>query len=219
MIYNVLLVDDHYIIRRGLQAILEDNKIIGNIEHAENGIEAIEKLNKGTYHIIFLDVRMPLMNGFECLKQIRKLNKDVIILVVSNIGDRHQVSQMMAHGANGYLLKDVTPEEINIAIKKIIHGDKYFSSGVAIHFLQEHQNGGGTIASGKDGMLNDREIAIIRLMCRGLKSTDIGNALHLSVSTIRKCRQSIKKKTNTNSQAELVTYALRYELISQGDLN
>jgi DNA-binding NarL/FixJ family response regulator len=127
---NLLIVDDHQLITEGLSHILKSEKIIGEIHTANNGEEALEKILINAVDCVIMDINMPVLNGIEATKIIKKENPKIKIIVVSMLCDPSIVSKMLKAGADAFINKDTGKAELLKAIDKVMNGEKYISSGI-----------------------------------------------------------------------------------------
>lgn len=130
---NVLITDDHKIVRQGLIQILEESPEIELIHEAGNGNELLEKIMAHDYHVILLDISMPGKNGLELLKEIKKVKPEVSVIMVSIHAEGQYASCAMKFGASGYITKCNAPDELLTAIQKVAGGEKYFSDTLTTH--------------------------------------------------------------------------------------
>jgi DNA-binding NarL/FixJ family response regulator len=130
---NVLITDDHKIVRQGLIQILEESPEIELIHEAGNGNELLEKIQAFDYHVILLDISMPGRNGLELLKEIKKVKPEMLVIMVSIHPENQYATCAMKFGASGYISKCNAPDELLTAIQKVAGGEKYFSKTLTRH--------------------------------------------------------------------------------------
>ena len=138
---NVILADDHFLVRDGIKALLEDQTGITVIDEASNGKEALEVVSKNKPHILIVDIRMPEMSGIEVVAEINKHHKDVKTLVLSMHDSEEYVVKSIQAGADGYLLKGASKEEFLKALNKVASGGKYFTGDVSSIIMNNFVNG------------------------------------------------------------------------------
>ena len=204
---RVLLVDDHTLVLDGLQARLELEENIDIIGTASNGLEALDKAKVLKPDLVLMDVSMPVLNGLEATKRFKLEQPDIKILMLSMHNEKEYILSLIQSGANGYVLKDVSSEELVQAINTVYQGGTYFSSGASdVLFAQ---------ASPKDKSeeLTKRETAVLIEVAMGLSNKEIAQKLDISVRTVETHRQNIKNKLDIHSSAGLVKYALAHQLI------
>ena len=144
MMINVVLADDHVLVRDGIKALLEDQKGIAVIDEASNGKEALEVISKNKPHVLIVDIRMPEMNGIEVVAEVTKNHKEVKTLVLSMHDSEEYVVQSIHAGADGYLLKGASKKEFLKALNKVANGGKYFTGDVSSIIMNNFVNGNTT---------------------------------------------------------------------------
>ena len=207
---QIILVDDHQLLRKGLIKILNANGFTDIIE-AANGEELLEILKNTSPDIILLDLYMPKMNGFESIKHIKKVNPHAKVLVVSMLDDKVSIIQMIKSGVDGYLLKDSDPKEIIEAIQIILEGGNFYSS-----MVNERLN---SVLLDNDydkdqHILSERELEFLILASSDLTYKQIAEKMFVSVRTIDGYRDSIYQKFNIKTRIGLVIFALKNKLIN-----
>ena len=207
---QILLVDDHQLLRKGLIKILNANGFTDIIE-AANGEELLEILKNTSPDIILLDLYMPKMNGFESIKHIKKVNPHAKVLVVSMLDDKISIIQMIKSGVDGYLLKDSDPKEIIEAIQIILEGGNFYSS-----LVNERLN---SVLLNNDfnkdqHILSERELEFLILASSDLTYKQIAEKMFVSVRTIDGYRDSIYQKFNIKTRIGLVIFALKNKIIN-----
>lgn len=204
---RVLLVDDHTLVLDGLQARLELEGNIDIIATASNGLEALEKAKVLQPDLVLMDVSMPILNGLEATKRFKAEQPNVKILMLSMHNDKEYILSLIQSGANGYVLKDVSSEELVQAINTVCQGGTYFSSGASDSLFS-------LAASPKQSDdLTKREVAVLKALAAGLSNKEIGQSLNISVRTVETHRQNIKNKLDIHTSAGLIKYALANQLI------
>lgn len=204
---RVLLVDDHMLVLDGLQARLELEDNIDIIATASNGLEALEKSAVTQPDLVLMDVSMPVLNGLEATKRFKSEQPHVKVLMLSMHNDKEYILSLIQSGANGYVLKDVSSEELVQAISTVHQGGTYFSSGASEALFST------TAAPKQCDELSKREIAVLKEVAIGLSNKEIASALSISVRTVETHRQNIKNKLDIHSSAGLVKYAIEHGLI------
>ncbi len=206
---NVLIADDHSVVRIGLKDIINKMEEISHIEEACNGIEALEKIKKGNYDLVILDISMPGMSGLEILQSLYKQITKTHFLVLSMHPQVQYAIRAFKAGASGYLSKESVYDELIVAIKKVSEGGKYISSDFAEKVVFD-----------KDGMnktphekLSDREFQTMCLLAKGISVKEIAEKLFLSDKTISTYRARILEKMELKTNADLTLYAIRNNLI------
>lgn len=209
---QVLIVDDHAIVRQGLKRILEGAPGITVGGEADNGVEALKMIHEGKWDVVLMDISMPKKNGIDTLKQILNDDKDAKVLILSMHTEDQYAVRLMKAGAAGYLMKDVAPEQLIGAICKVVEGGKYISQNLAELLLKECMPDSGKPLH---EILSDREYQILRLLGSGKKVSEIAQALSLSVKTVSTYRTHVLAKMKLKNNAELTYYVIKNGLLDQ----
>ena len=207
-VVKVMLVDDHILVLEGIRARLEQEKGIDVVGQATDGLEALERVKDLKPDVIMMDVSMSNMNGIETTKIFQERYPDLKVLILSMHDNREYISQLMFHGAKGYILKDVSVEEMVSAIRTVADGATYICRA-ATETLFRH----GETMEPVESKLTRREEAILSRVAKGLSSKAISNELNISVRTVETHRQNIKSKLDLNTTAELTKYAYDQQLL------
>jgi DNA-binding NarL/FixJ family response regulator len=209
---NLLIADDHQLIIDGLIKILETEKTIGNIYSVNNGKEAVDKALTCNIDCVIMDINMPVLNGLEATKLIKKAKPEIKVIVVSMLYDASIVSKMMKAGADAFINKDTGKTELLKAIEKLMNNEKYISPEISnnlfIHFADRNVN-----ARDNEKHLTPREIEIIRYIADGLTNQEIASKLFLSPVTVDTHRKNILAKLQLKNTAALVKYAAEHKLL------
>jgi len=210
---NIIVADDHKLFRKGIIALLSDFDFIGEIGEASNGLELIELLKKMEVlpDVILLDLRMPVMDGVEAQQKIRKLYPEIKVIIITMEDDEQFILHLINEGVNGYLLKNADPDEVEFAIHKVVEKDFYFSEDISKLVMK------GLVRKDKHDLsvvldLNEREIEILKLICKEFTAAEIADKLNLSVRTIEGYRQKLLEKSGAKNMAGLVVFAIKNNL-------
>ena len=219
-IINVVLADDHVLVRDGIKALLEDQPGIVVIDEASNGKEALEVISRNKPHVLIVDIRMPEMNGIEVVGEVTKSHKDVKTLVLSMHDSEQYVVKAIQAGADGYLLKGASKEEFLKAVHKVASGGKYFTGDVSAIIMNNFVNGNtNTIAAQKETpkenpfKLTKREKQILNLVLQLKNNKDIADELQISKRTAEVHRFNLMKKLEVKNLMELSNKAKVFGLI------
>jgi two-component system invasion response regulator UvrY len=207
---NILIADDHALMRAGLKRILKDEPDIKVIGEASNGFEVLELARKEKIDFIVLDLTMPGKNGLEIIKELKQINKNLFILILSMHPEDRFAVRALKSGASGYMTKESAPDELVNAIRKIIAGRKYISSALAEKLASEFGEDTGKLPHES---LSDREYEVFIMIASGKKITEIATELTLSVPTINTYRSRIFDKMRLKSNVDLTHYAMINKLI------
>lgn len=212
----LMIVDDHEIVRDGLIAMLEDETDITIVCEASNGEEALQKLENNDPDLILMDVDMPRMDGIEATKEIKLNYGHIKILALSMIHENQRIQEMVKAGASGYVFKNSGLEELVDAIKRVYRGKHYFNDeamGVIMEDIFKRRKEPSQEAESPSTDLTQREIEILRLICREMTNKEIADKLNISVRTVDAHRRNLLRKTDSRNTAGLVRFAMEHELI------
>ena len=217
---NVVLADDHVLVRDGIKALLEDQTGITVIDEASNGKEALEVITNNKPHVLIVDIRMPEMNGIEVVSEMSIHHKDVKTLVLSMHDSEEYVVQSIQAGADGYLLKGASKDEFIKALTKVASGGKYFTGDVSAIIMNNFVNG-NTAKSPEEKQipkelpfkLTKREKQILSLVLELKNNKDIADELQISKRTAEVHRFNLMKKLSVKNLMELTNKAKEYQLI------
>ena len=208
---SVLLAEDHNIVRSGIKSLLDNETNIQVIGEASNGKEAIRILeNGGEANIIVTDLNMPGMTGNELITYLNENFDSLKIVVLSMSEQEKDVSDAFQAGADGYLLKNVSKEELIFAIQHVMAGGQYICAELSIRMLAKLSSYENTYSD--DGGFQDltkRELEVLQLIAEGLTNNEIAEKLFTSRRTIEGHRQSLIEKTGVSNSAALIMHAFR----------
>lgn len=209
--YCIVLTDDHVLLRQGLRGIIErrpDLKVIGE---AGDGIELLGLLKQLTAHLVILDISMPNLRGIEAVREIKMIDPDLKILILTMHKDAEYLHQAMSAGADGYLLKEDADTELFSAIDRIREGKIYVSPSFKEYILEEwsRSHRSDYRPTFQPDHLTPRERQVLKLIAEGKTSREIAELLFVSVRTAEHHRTNIMDKLNLRRTADLVQYAIR----------
>ncbi len=213
---RIYLVEDHHIVRYGVKSILEINPEFQIIGEADNGEDLLLELKKLKVDLVITDISMIGMDGIELTKQIKKISGGTIkVLILSMHADELYINQCFEAGANGYMLKDFKNNELGLAIQKIMKGEKYISRSASQILADNYINKeySGTNKSGSKIEITKREKEIMELISSGLSNKEIAEKIFVSISTVDAHRYNILKKLEVKNTAEMITKAIKLQLI------
>jgi DNA-binding NarL/FixJ family response regulator len=207
---KILIVEDHQLVREGLQALISTHAQFEIIGTAINGKEAIQKIKTGiTPDIILLDHDMPVMSGLEALTIIKKDFFGIKVIMLTMMNTKDLVEQAIQAGVDGFLFKNSSLDELSLAINQVYHGQKYFTGEVALILMNKKANPDDALLS----RLSDRELEILRLVAKGKSSVEIGALLFISPRTVDTHRNNIIQKLEVHGIAGLTEFAIKKKLI------
>ncbi len=207
---NILIADDHPVVRQGLRQILAAEPDMTLVGEATNAGETLELARRLEWEVIILDYSMPGRSGLDLLKEIRQLYPQRQILVLSMHPEDTTAVSVLRAGAAGYISKECASEELTVAIRKAVGGKKYVSATLAERLALELEGGMEKLPH---QALSDREYRVMWMIASGRSIKDIAEDLVLSSNTISTYRARVLKKLNLKSNAGLVRYALRHRLM------
>ena len=211
-VIRVLLAEDHTIVRKGIRALLDDEPGIEVVGEAENGREAVLQAQQIQPDIVVMDHTMPLLNGLEATRQIRKVNANIQVLILTMHTNQEYIFQFLKAGAAGYLVKQTAPTDLTTAIRAIHRGESFLSPAISRALIDEYVRSGE--ASGKaESPLTEREREVLQLIAEGFSNQEIGNQLHISVKTVGVHRLNLMQKLDLHNLADLTKYAIRNGII------
>lgn len=207
---KILIVDDHAVIREGLKYTLKGCTDFDLIGEAESGVEAINKMRKIKWDVVLLDISMPGKSGLDVMKQMKKEQPELQILILSVYPEDQYAIRMLRAGAAGYMSKGCDPDELVQAIRKVANGGKYINNEVADSLLYTLDP---VRKKALHQALSDREYQVFQLMAEGKQVSEIAHELSISDKTASNHRQSIMKKMNMKKNAEIVRYAIKCGIV------
>ena len=206
---RVLIVDDHAIVRRGLRQILAETSDIAVTGEAETGFQAIKIARQDTFDVVLLDISLPDKNGIEVLKQIKKEQPKLAVMMLSMHTEREFAVRALKAGASGYLTKQSAPALLVTAIRHVAAGKKYVSPALAEELASSL---GADTERPPHESLSDREFQTLRLIASGKTLSDIAAELRLSPKTISVYRARLLAKLKLSSNSALTRYAIKNQL-------
>ena len=216
---RVLLADDHALFRAGIASLLRawGMDVVGQ---AADGIEAIELTRRLEPELVLMDVGMSPCNGLEATRVIKTEHPEVKVIIVTVSEDDHDLFEAVKSGAEGYLLKGMSEEELGTTLEKISAGEPALSPGLAARILDEFarmaREGTGR-AAGPEGGLTDREREVLRLVADGATNREIGSQLFISENTVSFHMKNILAKLHLKNRAQAAAFAIRAGLADDGE--
>ena len=207
---RVFIADDHAIVREGLKQILAESSDMIVAGEAENGLDAIKLFRKSKCHVMLLDISMPDRSGIDVLKQVKKENPEIAVLMLSMHREDQYAIRSLKAGASGYLTKQSAPKELVTAIRQVASGQKYVSAALAQELASAI---GDDHETPLHDTLSDREYQTLTMIASGKTVSAIAQELSLSVKTISEYRSRLLVKMKLKNSAELTHYAIKNQLI------
>jgi DNA-binding NarL/FixJ family response regulator len=208
----ILLADDHQLILDGLNSLLKNREDILVAGEAKNGRDALSLVKLLDPDIVLMDIDMPVMNGIEALKEIKKASPTTKVIILSMHEESGMIKSLMALGADGYLLKSCSQDELLGAISTVAKGQQYFSQG-AVRSLLQMENSPNSAAQELTELLTDRETEVLQLIAEGFSNKEIGAKLFISHRTVDTHRTNLMKKLNVGNIAGLISFAIKKGLV------
>jgi len=213
---KIVLAEDHTILREGLKSLLSSSQDFEVIGEAGDGREAIRCVEKLKPDLILIDLSMPRMNGMEAIREIRRLSKEVRILVLTVHKSEEYILATFKAGADGYVLKEATHEELLMAIKSVLKGKSYISPEISEKVLEGYLEGRKRLKSQTSWeTLTSREREILKLIAEGYKNKEIAEELCISVKTVEKHRSNLMEKLNLHNVQALTAFAIEKGLVTR----
>ncbi len=217
---KVLIADDHTLIRAGIRELLQNINGIQVVGEASNGREALEKIREVSPDIVLLDIAMSELNGLEVAERVNKEFPVVSVIILSMYANEEYVLQALKVGANGYLLKDSAPNELEIAIRAVTRGETYLSPSISKTLVSDYLKRiteTHVEERGTDNVfvkLTSRQREILQLIAEGNSTKEIAVKLNVSVKTVETHRMKIMERLGIHDIPGLVRYAIRNGIIS-----
>ena len=211
---NVLLVDDHDLVRGGIRKILNDTAGIKVVAEARSGEEAVQLSRKMHPQVVLMDVKMPGIGGFEATRKLLRNDPDVKILIVTTCNNDIYPARLLQLGAVGYITKGSTTDEMVQAIRAVHSGQRYISPDIASRLAFRHVT---DKEQSPFESLSERELQVMLMITKGVKVQEIAEQLHLSPKTVNSYRYRIFEKLGIKNDVELTLLAIRHGLISESE--
>jgi len=211
---RIAIADDYAIFRDGLKVGLKSDRNLQVVLEAGNGIDLIEGLKNQPIDVILMDLKMPVMDGIEATREVKKLNEAIKVLAVTMYDDDQFIIHLMENGANGYLLKNAEPEEIRKAIYAAHETGYYFNDIVNKALLKKLVIKGHVKPSfNQQVAFSERELEVLKLICEEKTANEIGQEIFLSPRSVEGVRQRLIEKVGVKNTAGLVMFAVKNGII------
>ncbi len=211
---RILLADDHTIVRKGIRSLLDREPSFEVVGEAENGREAVDKTLELNPDVVLLDHTMPLLNGLEALRQIKRLRPETRVIVLTMHTNEEYIFQFLQAGAEGYLVKQTAPTDLVEAIRAVHAGQSFLSPAISRTVIDEYVRRAAPTRVDSLDKLTDREREVLQLLAEGYTASEIAAMLHISVKTVGVHRMNLMQKLELNNNADLIKFALRKGIIS-----
>ena len=213
---RILIADDHELFRRGLRMVLDDEPDIDVIGEAGDGKTAVQLVRDEAPDVVVMDVTMPVMSGIDAARQMKEDNPSVKVLMLTISDDEDDLYQAIKAGANGYLLKEISIDEIGNAVRSVHGGQSLISPSMASKLLNEFASmikKEEEKAQVPTPRLTPREMEVLQHVAQGMNNREIAKALFISENTVKNHVRNILEKLHLHSRMEAVVYAVREKLL------
>ncbi len=215
---RVLIVDDHALFRRGLELVLGSESDLEVVGEAADGVTAVAKVDELLPDVVLMDVRMPKASGIEATRTIRSRHSDVKILMLTVSDEAEDLYESVKAGANGYLLKEVSIEEVAEAVRAVARGQSLVSPSMTSKLLTEFNSlalRAEERRRSNEPRLTDRELEVLRLVAQGHSNREVAEALFIAENTVKNHVRNVLEKLHLHSRMEAVVYAMREKLLAE----
>jgi DNA-binding NarL/FixJ family response regulator len=206
---RVLIIDNHPIVREGLRRIIENEEDLLICAEADNAKDARSAIKERNPDVIIADIGLNQGDGIELVRDVRAHYSRLPILVLSIHDEAIYAERMLSVGANGYIMKDATAEQILHSLRRVLDGDVCVSQDVGFSMIRKSA-AHGYLSSNPIDRLSNRELQILHLIGKGMSTRETARSLNLSIKTVESHRQRIKTKLNLNTGTQLVQYAINW---------
>ena len=209
---RIAITDDHKLFRKSLALLINNFENMEVVLQTSNGLELLEKLETTSVDVLLLDLQMPEMDGFETYMNIKELYPDIKTIVLSMLDENETIRQVVKMGVQGYFTKNTPIEELEEAIWKLEDDGFYFEKGLA-HVIQAILENTESDTKNKAFSFTDRELEVLKLTARGIKTKDIADSLNISIKTVDAHKQNIQQKYGFKDVISAVLYGVQQRII------
>lgn len=210
---KIIIADDHQLFIEGVHSLINSMKEIEIIKEVNDGRALIEELEHTKCDLILMDINMPIIDGIEATKQIKKTHPDIKILMLTMFSSKDYIEKLLRAGADGYLLKNTDAIELKDAIETLIRGESYFSKEVTERIMEGLQKKKHDEKTKFTIELTEREIDVLKLIVQEFTTAEIADKLFISTHTVETHRKNLISKLNVRNIAGLVRYAMEHGLV------
>lgn len=212
---RIMIVEDHTLLRVGLKMLLSQDTALEVVGESDNGCDAIRMAVKLMPNLILMDLSLPGMNGIEATRAIKAASHETRVLILTIHKTDEYIHESLKAGADGYILKDATHNELSVAIHSILNGKTYLSPDISERVINGYLNqGNATAATSPWDSLTYREREVLKLVAEGHPNKHIAEFLCLSVKTVEKHRSNLMKKLDMHNASTLTAYAIEKGLLT-----
>jgi DNA-binding NarL/FixJ family response regulator len=210
---TILIVEDHVMFRESIRFILSSSEKYEVIGVASNGREFLDELTQRIPDIVLMDIDMPVMNGIDATQEAILKYPDLKVLALSMHGDHGHYKKMIEAGAKGFVLKSAGINQLSAAIDEVANGNVYFSQELLMNIILKNDDQLTGSEYQKKLDISDREMEVLKHMCKGLSNKQIADELFISIKTVEGHKSKLMLKTETNSAVSLVLFAIKNKLV------
>src|SRR5450631_806762 len=207
---RVLIIDSHPIVREGLRRVIENEDDLVICAEADTARDARNAIKECNPDAIIADIGLNQGDGIELVRDVRAHYAHLPILVLSSHDETIYAERMLSVGANGYIMKQATSEEILVSLRRVLDGEIYVSHDVGCNMIRKSSARGTYVSSNPIDRLSNRELQILHLIGKGMTTRETANSLNLSIKTVESHRQRIKTKLNLHTGTQLVQFAINW---------
>ncbi|MDR0229849.1 MAG: response regulator transcription factor [Flavobacteriaceae bacterium] len=213
MAIKIGIVDDHKLFLKSFSFLLSQVEGIEVVFKSTNGIELFESLKTKKVDILFLDIQMPVMDGFQIAHRLNEKYPDLRVLILSSFNDSYSIERMLRYNISGYLTKNIEIAQLEKAIHSVFNGGVYYDKQIRelVKYLQTQQQT-------KDVTITDKEVEIIRLFANQYSGREIAKKLNVSIRTIEKHKEILMQKTGASNFIGVIIFAITRHYITEDDL-
>jgi len=213
---RIVIAEDHTILREGLRALISSEPNLDVVGEAEDGRDAIHCVETLTPDLVLMDLSMPRMDGLDAIKEIKKRYPETKVLALTVHKTEEYILATLRAGADGYVLKDATQDELLMAIRSVLGGKSYLSPGASEKVIEGYLDSRKTLKTSTSwDTLTPREREILKLIAEGYKNRDIADYLFVSVKTVEKHRANLMKKLDLHTTSALTAFAMEKGLVTK----
>ncbi|MFL7891571.1 MAG: response regulator [Anaerolineales bacterium] len=210
---RILLADDHRILREGIRALIEVQEDMQVVGEAEDGQETLKMVSQLNPDVVVMDIAMPLLNGLEATRQIRRDYPQAKVLILTMHENEEYIRQVLKAGALGYVLKDAAARDLLGAIRTVHQGEAVLSPAITRLVIEDYLRWGDIRPEDTTNGLTTREREVLQLIAEGYTNKEIAEILSLSVKTIQSHRTNLMNKLDLHDRGELIKYAIQKKII------
>ena len=212
---TILLADDHTVVRQGIVKLLEGEQNLKVIGEAGNGRDAVSKVEQFKPDVVLMDISMPLLNGVEATRQIKRISPQTKVIILSMHSHDRFISELLTLGASGYLVKDSTGADIIMAINAAMKGDTFLSPSISRKVIENYVSL-KKVKSSREKLyseLSNREREVFQLIAEGRSTKEISEILFVSISTVKTHRSHIMEKLQLENLSQLIRFAIELGIV------